>query len=170
GKAIKSPPRGEDSRGLAYDNTTYLRASSAARDIKAEVATGNGGAYNAIYANKVWMPAFLYYRERHFGHPDMIREVRKKLNEKPPAPSELPMPGKRAGRSRLELYLVTLNMVDFVAGFLNSEFHKQLVTFHDLALAALVELQPETGPIDLDRLVKVLTHDIRLTSDRRIVL
>lgn len=169
GKNIKRPPRDEDSRGLAYDNTTYLRVSWAAREIKDEVARGNRGAYNAIYANKVWIPAFLYYRERYFGHPDMIREVRKKLNEKPP--SEIGwLPGKRAERSLLELYLITLNMVDFVAGFVRSEFHKELVTFHDLALAALVELQSETTPIDWDRLVRLLTRDIRLTSDRRIVL
>jgi hypothetical protein len=137
GKAIKSPPRGEDSRGLKYDIETYLRVSWAARDIKAEVATGNRGIYNAIYANKVWIPAFLYYRERYFGHPDMIREVRKKLVEKEPWQKRVGMlPGKAAERSLLELYLITLNMLDFVAGFLRSEFHKELVTFHDLALAA----------------------------------
>src|SRR5262249_16833232 len=143
----------------------------AAREIKAEIATGNGGIYNAIYANKVWMPAFLYYRERYFGHPDMIREVRKKMQGKEDWQKTVGMlPGKRAKRSRHELYFITLNLLDFVAGFLTSEFHKELVAFHDLALAAFFELEDDVRPINWDRLIRVLTHDIRLTSDRRIVL
>lgn len=169
GRAIKSPGKGEDSRGLAYDNTTYIRVSWAARDIKAFVATGKGREYGCIYVNKVWINALLYYRERYFGHPDMIRDVRKKALEKPSWQSTKARVATQ--RELFELYLVTLNMVDFVAGFLSTEYSSDvLLAYHELALEAFNQLQDATATIDWPRLIKVLTRDIRLTTDRRIVL
>jgi hypothetical protein len=165
-KQIPKPGRGHDSRGQPFKLEIYLRVSLAAGEIKTLMAQPPAGAgstkYNPVFVNTVWIVAFLFYRQRYFGHPDTVRDARKKALQDPKN-------NPAAQRELLELWLVTLNMLDFAAGFLNAEFAQDLVRYHDLLLAVFVELEDENASIDWDRLARALARDVRQTQDPRAI-
>ena len=65
----------------------------------------------------------------------------------------------------LELWLVVLNVIDYVKDFLSGEFRTALARYHQDALTAYSNvLDPPMGAIDWPRLERVLTHDVRQTK------
>lgn len=154
-----------DPRGKAYDWTVYMRASNLAEVIKDEVVKGNLGGttmtLNPIYVNTVWTFAYLKYKNLYWGNPEVIRDVRKKKLERAPAREGNVTYTYRVQKDVLELWLVILNMLDFVKGFESSEFGNKLTTFHDKALLAYLQLGHTDATIDWDNLQNVLSHDVR---------
>jgi hypothetical protein len=173
GKGITKPPKGEDARGQPFDGTTYLRVTRAADDVKKLMTTPNSrdrpAVNDIIYVNTVWIPTFLLHQRRYFGNPDVIRDIRKKVLVDPPLKAGIKYNVKQQ-RELLELWLVTLNMMDFVKDFLFAEFRSDLLNYHDMLLAILEELQIPDRAIHWDRLEKALTRDLRQMSDRLTVL
>src|SRR5262249_29992034 len=66
-------------------------------------------------------------------------------------------------RDIMELWLVVLNMLDFVKSFESAEFDNKVKAYHDKALAAFLKLGSKDAldGHDWDNLQDVLTHDVR---------
>src|SRR5262249_22560729 len=94
-------------------------------------------------------------------NPDVIRDVRKK-KLKPAEVKKGNITYAFAGQKELlELWLVILNMLDFVKRFKSVEFRKEVLAYHDDALAVFVQLGTASKAIDWVKLERVLTHDVR---------
>jgi hypothetical protein len=169
-KGMKPDAKNLDPRGKQFDSKAYLLASTKAGDIKALMtrrpSRDRPDDYYNILIDAVWTVAFLKYRRWFVGHPDVIRDVRKKA---------LRRPGKKYGlkykkwftaqKEMLELWLVLLNMIDYVKDFLSAEFRTVLARYHQDALIAYSGVvDPPLRPIDWPRLERVLTHDLRQTK------
>ncbi|GAA2810445.1 hypothetical protein GCM10010533_55840 [Mycolicibacterium pallens] len=89
----------------------------------------------------------------------MIRDVRKKKLERAPLSHGNVTYTFAAPKDALELWLVILNMLDFVKGFESSEFDNKLTVYHDRALRAFLQLGHASATLDWDNLQYVLTHD-----------
>jgi hypothetical protein len=153
----------DDRRGKAYDWKVYIRASNLAEKIKQMVLKGTLPGVtvemNSIYVNTVWTFAFMEYKNLYWGNPDVIRDARKKKLERAPSPnvtSSFPLQ-----RDIIELWLVVLNMIDFVKSFESAEFDNKLKAYHDKALKGFLELGKPGATVDWDNLQYVLTHDVR---------
>ncbi|MEH2558562.1 hypothetical protein V1286_006091 [Bradyrhizobium algeriense] len=183
GKTIPSPPvrkvaaqagvsldrRGDDRRGKAYDWKVYIRASDLAEKIKQMVLKGTLPGVtvemNSIYVDTVWTFAYMEYKNLHWGNPDVIRDVRKKKLDRAPFREGNVTSSFRLQRDIMELWLVVLNMLDFVKSFESAEFDNKLKAYHDKALKGFRELDKKPGTnVDWDNLQYVLTHDVRQTD------
>ena len=162
---IKPDSRNLDPRGKEYDWNVYLAVSNHAEKIKDMVLKGEIPAgtmeLNAIYVDTVWTFAFIPIKNLYWGNPDVIRDVRKKKLEPPP----LTAGGSgvfRIQKDLLELWLVILNMLDYVKQFVSSEFDNNLLGYHDRALELYLQVTRRDSQIDWDELDYVYRHDVQL--------
>jgi hypothetical protein len=160
---ITTDPKKLDPRGKAYDWNVYMRASNLAEVIKDAVVKGNIGGttmeLNAIYVNTAWTFAYLKYKNLYWGNPEVIRDVRKKKLERAPLSEGNVTYTYPVQKDVLELWLVILNMLDYVKGFVSSEFDNKLTTYHDKGLLAFLQLGHDSATLDWDNLQYVLSHD-----------
>lgn len=161
---IPSDPRG-DVRGKAFDWRRFLAAAAVAGEIKKLCATSPNQEMRydlqSVYVDRVWARSFLPYKNLYVGNPDVIRDVRKKKLERPRGADGNIVVTYQVMRDFLELWLVTLNMLDFVKRFKTSELRKEVLSYHREARAALLELADEHATIDWARLERILTTDVR---------
>ena len=161
------PQQGHDPRGREFHTANFLRALQTADDIKKLAAAGPHRDqpldFYAIFVNKVWTATFLPYYARFFGNPDMVRDVRKRLLERPTIWEGLKY-DYEVQRELLELWLVALNMIDFVKDFVSAEYPHAVRTHHTEGLIRLVQLLNPAEIIEWSRLTRFLTRDIRQTS------
>ncbi|MEU4162658.1 hypothetical protein [Actinoplanes sp. NPDC026670] len=162
GTAPKTPKGGDD-RGRPYNEDTYLRVSAVAPGIKKFILGAGGPGQNVkldrVLVDKVWTDAFLLAERLFFGNPDVIRDVRKK---------KLVAPTLRQGVTAafgvqvdlLETWLVVLNLIDFVSGFVLSEYRGRVLNLHRAA-SNLVDDVAGQRVVDWRRLTPVLTSDVR---------
>ena len=141
-----------------------MKASDMAEKIKALFAGGyvvHDSPYvlNEIYVDTVWTLAFKKYKNLYWGDPDTIRDVRKKKLEKAPLKKGNVTSSFRVQRDLLELWLVSLNMLDFAKRFKFDEFNKEVLRYHNDV--SEVFHQVETTDINWTKLERVLTHDLR---------
>jgi subtilisin family serine protease len=164
---VKLDSRALDPRGKEYDWKDYLRSSSLADKIKEMVLKGQVPdvtvEMNSIYVDTVWTFAFIEYKNLFWGNPDVIRDVRKrKLEQAPFLAGGNVTYSFNLQKDILELWLVVLNMLDFVKSFESHEFDGTLKTHHDLGLESFKQLGHNKTSIDWNKLQYVLTHDSRL--------
>lgn len=166
-KGFKADRKSLDRRGKEFKTNIFLAASKKAADIKEFMVDrpsekNNFFDYYHIHVDTVWTVAFLKYRRRFFGNPDVIRDVRKKKLVKPPVRKGNIKASFLAQRDLLELWLVVLNLLDFVKDFLTKEFRRELLSYHEDALEASRDVRrPQGERIDWRRLEDVLTKDLR---------
>ena len=177
GRTVKTQPakqfrsvrgdRGYDERGKQFQPDTLLRAARYAGAIKALMTTpvtrDDPTDYRNVYVDSVWTTAFLGSNGEPRGNPDVIRAVRKKRLERPPlrdGTSTVFTPQKEL----LELWVVVLNLLDFIKDFVLPEFRRELVIYHNDMLAAFLDVVEAGRPINWSRMERVLTHDLRQTS------
>lgn len=164
GAVLPKTRRGEDDRGLTFDNRTFLALYKFADTIKDAIQAGApsiGVSYNVTYVNQVWLTVILKISRKPYANPDVVRDIRKKAVVEPKINAGLKL-AFEATVEFMELWLTTINMIDYVAGFLNREFPDLLTRYHDLGLTILHDLNrpPPDHDIDFRRLTKFLTHDI----------
>jgi hypothetical protein len=169
---ISADPKKVDSRGKQFDEDTYLKAAKFADVVKDRMTKpydrDDPVDFVNILVNTVWTSSFVKNRRLWVGNPDVIRDARKKALKKPTL-REGTKYTFEAQVYLLELWLVTLNMMDVVKDFLATELDL-LERYHVDTLAAFKELEDETATIHWPRLERVLTHDLRQDHDRIAVL
>ena len=142
------PEQGHDPRGREFHTANFLKALKTADDIKQLAAAkphrDQPPDFYAIFVNKVWITTFLPYHARFFGNPDMVRDVRKRLLERPTIWEGIKYDFE-VQRELLELWLVALNMLDFVKDFVSAEYPSAVRTHHTEGLIRPPS-QPSTGP------------------------
>jgi hypothetical protein len=155
-----------DPRGKEYDWNAFLKCSNLAETIKGMVLKGQVPdvtvEMNSIYVDTVWTFAFIEYKNLYWGNSDVIRDVRKKKLEQAPLSGGNVTYSFNLQKDILELWLVVLNMLDFVKSFESAEFGGKLVNYHDTGLQSFLELGHPDAHLDWDKLEYVLTHDSRL--------
>jgi hypothetical protein len=161
---IKPDSKKLDVRGKTYDISSYMKASDMGEKIKALFLKGytynkNPYVLNDIWVDTVWTNCFVTRRNLYLGNPDVVRDVRKKKLEKPPAFSNT---GYAAQKEMLEIWLVVLNLLDFVKRFNSKNFYSVVQRYHDDALEVYNQLShyQVQGNINWDKLENVLTHDL----------
>jgi len=157
------PDRKFDSRGKAFDNKEYMMATNRSIEVKRFVAAPIGNHeglldYNNIYIDTVWTVAF--FPKQFVSNPDVVRDVRKKRVTRPPKPN-LKMTFD-AQKELLELWLVLLNIQDFIKDFLESEFDSDVGRQHDDAIALLPKVRDISKPLNPSEVEQFLTRDVRL--------
>jgi len=162
-KSFKPDAKALDPRGKAYQSSAYLAATTKGIDLKQMVSSGKSDYIN-IYVDTVWTKAFLKYRRWFVGNSDVIRDVRKKALVEPRVRDGNIKFRVKEQRELLELWLVFLNLLDYVKDFLSDEFRNKLATYHDDALASFLELGSPSTPISWTRLERILTKDQRQTK------
>ena len=156
------PDKRADPRGKVFDQRTVLGVARTSPDIKTFVLKPPQDhvamlEYNTIYVDTVWTVAF--FRHQFAGNPDVIRDVRKKRLVPPPRPNiKLTF---KAQKEILELWIVVLNLVDFVKDFLQREFARELHSQHELAVRVLDNLRDPATPVDRRQTEAFLTRDLR---------
>jgi hypothetical protein len=165
--AVEKPdPPKDDSRGKEFVWTRFILASRQAVRLREFVFTPYNKDrrydYNHIFVDTVWTVAFIQYKLRLFGNPDVIRDVRKKLLRRPQLAEGVKYTAT-AQKALLEFWLVVLNMLDFVKEFQLDEMRNTLVAYHEDALRVFNWLS--VGPlVDTSYwpvLERLLTHDHR---------
>jgi hypothetical protein len=160
-----APDRKLDPRGKGFAHREFLRVAGTAPAIKAFMLKPARDhvamlEYNVIYVDTVWTLAF--FKQQNVGNRDVIRDVRKKKLVKPPWPNvKLTF---EAQREFLELWIVVLNVIDFVKDFLESEFARDLLDQHTLAVRVLENLRDPAKPVDRRQAEDFLTRDLRLVK------
>ena len=163
GRGVDQPVKGHDPRGRAFRPDTFHRVLATANDLKklmTQPYDPSQGDYRHMLVDKVWTTCFVRHQRAHFGNPDLIHDVRKKLLQ-PPAIDEGVKPNFAAHKELLELWLVTVNAIDFVKDFVATEYPREVNAYHIQGLSILEELLDQTRPVEWPRLVRFLTHDIR---------
>jgi hypothetical protein len=118
------------------------------------------GEYRYLLVDTVWTTCFLPYNRVYFGNPDVIHDVRKNLL-RPPTVKEGFKYNYPEHKELLELWLVTVNTLDFVKEFVSGEYPSVVSAYHVRALQILEQLLDPTAAIDWHRLIRFLTQDIR---------
>jgi hypothetical protein len=153
-----------DPRGKEFQARQFLRTATTAPAIKGFVLKpareqANTLEYNDILVDTVWTQAF--FRAQRLGNPDVIRDVRKKKLEKPQLPNvKLTFP---AQKDLLELWLVTLNLIDYIKDFREEDFPKRVKSYHDFAGKVFSNIRDLPRPVDTDSARRLLTRDLRMT-------
>jgi hypothetical protein len=156
------PDKKFDTRGKLFDQGQFLKASNRATAMKrfAVQQPSNDNLYldyNHIYIDTVWTVAFW---ERQFvSNPDMIRDVRKKKLVEPKLPDRKQT--FKAQKELLELWLVTLNILDFVKDFTITDLGDGVTPYHNDAVRVLQNVRDTGRPIDQKQLEHFLTEDVR---------
>jgi hypothetical protein len=157
------PDKRLDPRGKGFEQKGFLKVAATAPAIKRFVLKAardhdNFLEYNEIWVDTVWTQAF--FRHQNVANRDVVRDVRKKKLERPPRPNVKYT--VRAQREILELWIVVLNLIDFIKDFLQREFDRDLLDQHDRAVALLDDLRDPAKPVDVRELETFLTRDVRL--------
>ncbi len=128
-RGIEPDNRRLDARGKEYDWRVYMKASDMAEKIKGLFVHGYMEGYfiREIYIDTVWTSTFIKSKNLHWGNPDVIRDVRKKKLEQPQMGKGNMTYSLPLQKDLLELWLVVLNMLDFVKRFKFDEFKKELL-------------------------------------------
>jgi hypothetical protein len=154
-------PKVGDDRSRPYDEDVYLRVSAVAPAIKSRILSSGTRdqpfLLSRILVDKVWTDAFLLFERLFFGNPDVIRDVRKKALVQPKVKQGV---GAVIPVKMLELWLIILNLIDFVSGFLKSEYRGSLLKLHRTA-SNLVDDLRKNADVKWQRLTPVLTMDVR---------
>lgn len=163
-RGIEAPAKGQDSRGRVFRPEVFLKVLKTADDIRDLMSKGSNRDkpldFRAIYVDTVWTTTFVLYRRLFFANPDVVRDARKKLLEPPPLESGVKFTFT-SQKELVELFLVTLNMIDFVKEFASPEYPRHVEEYHVEALLILEQLLKPTEPIEWSRLARFLTHDTR---------
>jgi len=164
-KGIDPDNKKLDARGKEYDWNVYIKASDMAEKIKTLFVKGYTAdmpyQLNEIYVDTVWTVAFRKLKKLYLGNPDVVRDVRKKKLESAPLMKGNMTYGFPIQKDLLELWLVVLNMLDFVKRFKFDEFQKELLRYHEDMLEVFTQVGTSSKKIDWAKLEKLLTHDVR---------
>jgi len=165
-KGLVAPdPRKLDPRGKAFDWREYMKASDLAERIKKLFVGGYTKdvplVLNEIYVDTVWTWAFLKRKNLYWGNPDTVRDVRKRKLQSAPLREGNMTYSFPVQKELLEVWLVVLNLLDYVKRFETPEFAKELQRYHDDALEVFTQLGTASKDVDWAKLEKVLTHDVR---------
>ena len=156
-----------DARGKEYQWSVFLKASAMAQKIKdlfvAGYTTDMPYQLDEIYIDTVWTLSFIPRKNLHWGNPDVIRDVRKKKLEAAPLREGNITYSYPIQKDLLELWLVVLNMLDYVKRFKFAEFRNEVQRYHDDALEVFTQVGTPSKGIDWPKLERVLTHDVRQT-------
>ena len=91
--------------------------------------------------NTVSTSAYLKYKNLFWGNPEVVHDVRKKKLERAPAGDGNVTSSYGVQKNLLELWLVILNMLDFIKPFVSSEFDNKLTTYHEKGRVAYQQLE-----------------------------
>jgi hypothetical protein len=164
GRGFDSAEKGHDGRGRVFHTANFLRTLRAVEDIKTMMMKGpdrdSGLDYRAVFVNKVWTATFFTHRKEFFGNPDVVRDVRKRALERPAAREGVKF-SFESQKELLELWLVALNLLDFVKDFVSAEYPGTVTRQHVEGLLRLEELLNPAVALDWPRLTTFLTHDLR---------
>jgi hypothetical protein len=163
GRGVDRPAKGHDPRGRMFQVDTFRKILTTAGDLKqlmTQPYDPSQGEYRYILVDKVWTTCFLLHNRVYFGNPDVIHEVRKHLLQ-PPTIEEGFKYNYTEHKELLELWLVTVNTLDFVKEFASGEYPSVVNTYHVQALLILEQLLDPAAAIDWHRLTRFLTQDIR---------
>lgn len=164
-RVLAPDPKKLDPRGKEFDWPVYMKISDMQEKIKALCMKGytrdTPYVTNEIYIDTVWAVTYLKHRERYWGHPDVIRDVRKKKVKGAPISSGNMDYGTWAAALLVQVWLVVLNLLDYVKRFKGEEFRTKVVALHDEARRLFVQLGTAGSDIDWPALEKVLTRDVR---------
>lgn len=157
-----APDKKLDPRGKGFVHREFMRTAGTAPAIKAFMLKPphehvNLFDYNIIYVDTVWTVAF--FRHQIAGNPDVIRDVRKKKLVKPSWPNVKYT--YEAQRQLLELWIVVLNLIDFIKDFVEREMGREVRDQHDLAVRVLENLRDPTKQVDRKQTERFLTRDLR---------
>ncbi len=124
-----------DARGKEYDLNVFLQTSSTAVKIKklfvSPPTLDDPYTLNEVFVDKVWTDSFIEYKRLYWGNPDVIRDVRKKKLTDPNSERGNIVFSFPVQKDLLEMWLVTLNMLDFVKQFKSDEFKNELQRYHE---------------------------------------
>ncbi|MGL5825179.1 MAG: hypothetical protein ACRCYU_10255 [Nocardioides sp.] len=156
------PDRKFDERGKGFTQSDFASVAGTAAAIKAFVTTPLGNQpdlidYNSIYVDTVWTVAFLV--RQSVANRDVIRDIRKGRLETPPRPNIKFVVGVQ--RELLELWVMLVNVIDFIKDFLVTEMSLEVRQQHDLAMRVLDELADPAKQIDIRQATEMLTRDLR---------
>jgi hypothetical protein len=172
GRGVDDPVKGHDARGRRFDTGVYLKVTGAAADLKNAALTLNARDLvrdlQTVYVDTVWTVAFLIHKRLYWANPDVIRDVRKGLLK----PPELGDGTKRSFQAQvdlLELWLVTVNIIDIIKDFTIGEFTGVLWRYHIDASDALRQVRNSQDEVDWSLLGRLLTRDLRQTQEPVIV-
>lgn len=161
--SVPKPKNKHDDRGRPYDEDVYLRVSGMAPAIKSFILASGGQnqpvLLNRVLVDKVWTDAFLLFQRLFFGNPDVIRDVRKRALVQPTF-KQGTTSGFTAQVELLAMWLIVLNLIDFVSGFLKNEFRGALLTLHHTG-SGLVDDLIKKADVNWRKLTPVLTMDVR---------
>jgi hypothetical protein len=165
-KDMKFDGRSVDPRGKQFEPKAYLTTTTKAGDIKGLMMRAPSRDHpedlRSLYVASVWTTSFLKHRRWFVGHPDVIRDVRRKALERPETSKGNVKYWYPAQKDLLELWLVLINMLDYVKDFLSKEVLQDLARYHRDALGAFTQLiRRSKVPIEWARLENVLTQDVR---------
>ncbi len=159
-KKKKNKPRGKE-----YVWQVFMKALDQAEKLKAFILGGptldSQFDFRPVYIDTVWTSAFLEHKNLNWGNPDVVRDVRKKLLEPAKLRDGNIVVSFKPQKELLELWLVILNMLDFVKRFDSTEFKKEVLAYHDDSLGAFLQLGTESSEVAWPRLERLLTHDVR---------
>jgi hypothetical protein len=167
-RGLEAVPKGHDARGRVYEVVAFLRVLRAARDIKELVSggvTGDQLDLQNIFVDQVWTVAFLLRKRLFWANPDVVRDVRKKALKPPKFLRQGVKFAFKEQQEVLELWLVTVNMLDLIKDFLTDEVTTRLEPLLGEALIMLEHLADAAHRIDWDRLEHLLTRDVQRTPD-----
>lgn len=175
-RGVEQVPKGHDARGRAFDITIFHRVADAIEGFRQAMrvipAVGSGGELDLqmTWVNGNWIEAFLETERLFWANPDVIRDVRKRLLERPPARNGQKL-SLKPQVEMLELFLILVNLLDFVKEFVAAtEYLSFLHMRHRTSLDALEQLEKPTEEVNWDRLANILSRDHRDTRDPFAVL
>jgi hypothetical protein len=160
-------PKGQDDRGQPYDKVVHTKVSKAAPALKEFIAQSGSSEANPyflrrIFVDKVWTDVFVVYRDLLWGNPDVIRDVRKKLLVRPKLREGI-QNAFTLQRDLLEIWLTVLNLVDFVSGFLLSEYRDDTLRRYHLNASTMVDELARGDDVRWKALTPIITRDVRQT-------
>ena len=115
-RRVPKTPRDQDDRGQPFAIKPHQSVAAAAPDIK-DYVIAVGPNLSRVFVDKVWTDAYFLFKNLYWGNPDVIRDVRKRALKPPEKLKEGIKFDFLAQRELLELWLIALNLGDFVIGF-----------------------------------------------------
>lgn len=152
-----------DKRGKRFKINEYHKVVTQAGDLKEfiskRVSKDHKYQLNVIWVETVWTVAFLKRRRRFFPNADVVRAVRKRWLQAPNVRDGNVKIGFKVQKAGLELWLVTLNTLDFIKSFLEKEFSSKVLAQHATASKLLDGLDEKPPKVDWRTMERTLTRD-----------
>lgn len=155
---VPSTPKGHDDRGQPFDLKAFQRVAQAAPDVKAYVVAA-GPNLSRVFVDTVWTDAYFLFEDLYWGNPDVIRDVRKRALRQPKMREGIKF-DFASQRELLELWLVALNLIDFIGGFRLAEYGQELQQYHRVA-AELADALDGDAVVKWGLLTPALSSDVR---------